>query len=218
MEEVEKSAASVEEAIDAALADLGVTEQQARIEILQEPRSGFLGLNQQPAIVRVTATRPRAGGAETEAEASIAREFLDELLWLMGLAASVEANEVEGSLFIDVSGGDEPEAVGILIGKRGQTLDALQELVRSVVQRRTGERSGLVVDVEDYRKRRQARLAEQVKEAAQSERKTGRQRALPPMTPSERKAVHELVAGLGGLESVSQGQDPQRRIVIRRRP
>jgi spoIIIJ-associated protein len=218
MQEVEKSAASVEEAIEAALEELGLSEQEAHVEIVQEPRSGFLGLNSQPAVVRVRGVgRIEYEPAELDEQGALAVDFLTGLLETMGLDADVEVNEVEGITYIDVWGVEEGQDMGLLIGKQGHTLEALQELVRGRVQRQTEQRCRVLVDVEDYRKRRRSRVVRRAREAARKVRKTGRPEALEPMTAYERKLVHDTVGEIGGLETVSEGQEPQRRVVIRRR-
>ena len=219
MEEIERSAASVEEAIEAALEELGLSEQEAHVEIVQEPRSGFLGLNSQPAVVRVRGVgRIEYEPAELDEQGALAVDFLTGLLETMGLDADVEVNEVEGITYIDVWGVEEGQDMGLLIGKQGHTLEALQELVRGRVQRQTEQRCRVLVDVEDYRKRRRSRVVRRAREAARKVRKTGRPEALEPMTAYERKLVHDTVGEIGGLETVSEGQEPQRRVVIRRRP
>jgi spoIIIJ-associated protein len=223
MAEIERSAASVEEAIEAALAELGISEQEAHVEIVQEGRSGFLGLAGQPAIVRVRATSatPRGGppeesSEELEEQLGVAEEFVRGLLERMGLQADVEPAVVDGAAYVDVWGRDDGDDVGILIGRRGHTLESLQELVRSVVYQRTGERCEVLVDVEDYRKRRRSRLVRMAQDAAVRVRKTGRPEALEPMNAYERKIVHDTVAGIGGLATASEGEEPNRRVVIRR--
>jgi spoIIIJ-associated protein len=117
---------------------------------------------------------------------------------------------------VDIVGAEEE--MGLLIGRHGQTLDALQELVRGAVQRRTGDRCRVIVDVEDYRKRRRAQLASRAKEVARRVRRTGRQEVLEPMNPYERKIVHDAAAAVGGVDTVSEGEEPERRVVIRRKP
>ena len=223
MAEIERSAASVEEAIEAALAELGISEQEAHVEIVQEGRSGFLGLAGQPAIVRVRATSaaPRGGppeesSEELEEQLGVAEEFVRGLLERMDLQADVEPAVVDGAAYVDVWGRDDGDDVGILIGRRGHTLESLQELVRSVVYQRTGERCEVLVDVEDYRKRRRSRLVRMAQDAALRVRKTGRPEALEPMNAYERKIVHDTVAGIGGLATASEGEEPNRRVVIRR--
>jgi spoIIIJ-associated protein len=217
MREVEKSAASVEEAVEAALEELGVSEQEAQIEIVQEPEKGFLGIRSQAAIVRVRVPEEGASPADLEDQAALAVEFLEGLLDRMGFDAEVESQLVDGVMYVDLLGGDDPQEMGLLIGRHGQTLEALHEIVRSAVQRKTGERCLVVVDVEDYRKRRRSQLAERAGETARRVRRTGRQESLEPMNPYERKIVHDAASEVGGVETASEGEDPRRRVVIRKK-
>jgi spoIIIJ-associated protein len=222
VEEIEKSAASVEEAIEAALEELGLSEQEARIEIVQDPKQGFLGLSSQPAVVRVR----RASGTnqddelapeDVEEQADLAMEFLRGLLDSMGLDAELEINASDGVTYIEVWAASSQDDVGLLIGRRGHNLESLQELVRAYVQHQTGERCHVQVDVEDYRKRRLNLVASKARDAARRVRKTGRPESLEPMSAYERKIVHDTVAALGGLETMSEGEEPARHVVIRKR-
>jgi spoIIIJ-associated protein len=281
MPEVERSAPSVEEAIDLALADLGVSEQEATVEVVQEARGGFLGVGAQPAVVRVRApersipseqgvhggpvsddaAEPRdslatidsdvsavggdvttgpdhrsvAPGTAADADAGqepssreeqrdepdvddqadVAADFLEDVLDRMGMDAVVEIVDVDGITYVDIWGEDDEDSIGALIGRRGATLDGLQELVRSVIQRQTGERCQVVVDVEDYRKRRRSQLIRMAHQAATKARRTGQAQTLEPMTAYERKLVHDAVADLGDLTTESEGEEPNRRVVIR---
>jgi spoIIIJ-associated protein len=218
VEEIERSAGSVEEAIEAALTELGVSEQEAQVEILQEPRSGFLGIASQPAIVRVR----RVGGGEVEEvpeaedQAELAAIFLEGLLDIMGLDADVAISGVAGQTYVEIWTDAPDEDMGLLIGKRGHTLEALQELVRAHIARQEGTRCAVLVDVEDYRKRRRGQILGRVRDAARRVMKSGRPEALEPMNSYERKLVHDTVATFEGLESASEGEEPNRRVVIRR--
>lgn len=217
MREVERSAASVEEAVEAALEELGVSEQEAQIEIVQEPEKGFLGLGGQGAIVRVRVPEEGASPEDLEEQAELAMDFLEGLLERMGMDVEMEHQLVDGVMYVDLLGGVDPEGMGLLIGRHGQTLEALHEIVRSAVQRKTGERCRVVVDVEDYRKRRRSQLAERAGETARRVRRTGKQESLEPMNPFERKIVHDAASEVGGVETSSEGEDPRRRVVIRKK-
>jgi len=225
VEEIERSGASVEEAIDVALRDLGVSEQEARISIVQEPRAGFLGIASQPAVVRVRVDASSASesesaqetGGDLDEQADVAADFVEGLLEAMGLDADVEINDADGVTYVDVWAAEESEDMGVLIGKGGHTLDALQEVTRNHVQRQTGERCRMLVDVEDYRKRRRSQLVRRARDAARQVGKTGRPQALEPMNAYERKIVHDTVAEVGGLETYSEGEEPRRHVVIRHR-
>lgn len=219
MEEIRRSAPSVEEAVEAALTELGVSEQEADIQVVQEPRQGLFGVGAQEAIVVVRARRP-GGEAPTDEEldeqADVAAEFLEGLLERMGIAATVELGMDSGTMYVDILGPEpDDEDMGLLIGRHGQTLESLQELTRVVIAQRTGMRPRVVVDVEDYRKRQIDRLVARSKEIATRVVSSGRQEALEPMNPFLRKVVHDAVAEIEGAESGSEGDEPERYVVIR---
>jgi spoIIIJ-associated protein len=220
MREIERSGASVEEAVEAALEELGASEQEVEIEVLQEGRGGFLGLGAQEAQVRVrfrgAPSEPEVSDEDLDDQADAAMEFLEGLFELMELPAEVESTLEDGTMYIDVFGAESEEGMGLLIGRRGQTLDALQDLLRGAVQARTGDRCRVVVDVEDYRKRRRSQIVDRAQSAARRVKKTGRPEAMEAMNAFERKIVHDAVAEIGGLETASEGEDPERRVVIRR--
>jgi spoIIIJ-associated protein len=217
MREVERSAASVEEAIEAALEELGVSEQEAQVEIVQDSQKGVLGFGSQEAIVRVRVQEEDIGGVALEEQAEVAEEFLLGLLDRMDLDADVDHNVVDGVMYVDILAGQDAEGMGLLIGRHGQTLDALQEVVRCAVQRRTESRCRVMVDVEDYRKRRRSQLIQRAKSVAARVRRTGRPERMDAMNPYERKIVHDAAAEVGGVETASEGEEPDRRVVIRKR-
>ena len=221
MEEIRRTAPSVEEALEAALGELGLSEQEADVEVVQEPRSGLFGVGAQEAVVVV---RPRVrreddlSEEDLEEQAEVAAEFLEGMLERMGIQASVEPNLEDGTMYVDVIGPDpDDEDMGLLIGRHGLTLEAVQELTRVVVAQRTGQRPRVVVDVEDYRKRQIDRLTARVREAAARVRRTGRPETLEPMNPFLRRIVHTAVAEVDGVDSASEGEGAERRVVIRRR-
>ena len=219
MEEIQRSAPSVEEALEAALEELGATEQQVVVQILQEPRGGFLGVGSQEAIVRVR-LKNRPGDLtedDLEEQGEIAADFIEGLLIRMGLTVGVELNFEDGTMYVDILGTDpDDEDMGLLIGRHGQTLEALQELTRTAVIHRTGLRSRVVVDVEDYKKRQRDRLEARAREIAKRVARTGQEEELEPMNPYERKLVHDVVAAVDGATSSSRGEDPERFVVIER--
>jgi spoIIIJ-associated protein len=216
--EVEKSGASVEEALEAALGELAASEQEVDVEILQEPRGGFLGLGGQEAVVRVRlkgeADEP-VGAEELEEQADLAAEFVEQFLDLLGIPGDAEPNFTDGTMYLDVWG-EEADGMGLLIGRHGQTLEALQEIVRAAVQRKLEDRCRVVVDVEDYRKRRRSQLVTRAQGIARRVKRSGRAEKLEPMNAFERKIVHDAVAEIGGIETSSEGEDPDRRVVITR--
>jgi spoIIIJ-associated protein len=151
-------------------------------------------------------------GTATPEEAGVtAKEFLDGLLETMGLEAEVEVAHEPDRAVIDVNGAN----LGLLIGRRGQTLDALQELVRAAVQRRLRARARLLVDVEGYRARRRASLAEYARAMAVRAQERGTEIELEPMNSYERKIVHDAVADVDGATSFSEGEEPDRKVIVR---
>jgi spoIIIJ-associated protein len=155
----------------------------------------------------------RTDDVDIEEQADAVADFVEELLSKMGIDAIAEPSVAGGRVYVDVVDGDEAD-MAMLIGRHGQTLDAIQELARQVVGRRLDERIRVLVDVEDYRKRRAARLVEKAQEAAERALQTGREQELEPMDALERKIVHDAVAEIDGVESGSRGEDPDRYVVI----
>ena len=149
--------------------------------------------------------------ATPEDVAEVAEDFVRGLLGAMGLEAEVRSSVEGESAFIDVGG----ESLGVLIGRRGQTLDALQELARTAVQRRLRSRVRLLVDVEGYRARRRTSLAEYAKQIAERAKQRGTEIELEPMNSFERKIVHDAVAEVEGATSFSEGEEPARKVVVR---
>lgn len=218
MEEIQRSAPSVEEAVDAALAELGVSEQEVSVTVLQEPRQGVLGIGSQEAVVSVRLRRRDAEATEEDLEeqGEVAAEFLEGLLSRMGLDAAVEPALEGGTMYVDVLGqGPDEDDMGLLIGRHGQTLEALQELARAVVGQRTGMRARIVVDIEDYKRRSRSRLEARAREIAARVARSHKEEELEPMNPFERKLVHDAVAAVPGVGSASRGEEPERRVVIR---
>jgi len=216
--EVERSAPSVEEAVEAALSALGAAEKDVAVEVVQDAKGGLFGRGGQNAVVRVRLKSDTDVPSQDELEdqAEIAAEFLEGLLDRMGIEATVEPNFEDGSMYVDVLGeSEDDDDMALLIGRQGLTLDALQELTRIVVSRQSEFRCRVMVDVEDYRKRARDRLEARARDLAKQVQRTGRERELEPMNAYERKLVHDVVAAIEGLESSSTGEDPDRRVVIR---
>lgn len=160
--------------------------------------------------VRVTSDREEAE-ATPEQVAEIGSEFVTGVVKAMGLEGDVSTRLEGERVVIDVSGDD----LGVLIGRRGQTLDALQEVVRTAVQRRLRARARILVDVESYRSRRRESLAEYAKAMARRAIERGTEIELEPMNAYERKCVHDAVGEIGGATSFSEGEEPYRKVIIR---
>ncbi len=297
MEWVETTGKTLDEAKDAALDQLGVDEQDAEFDVVEEPRTGLFGRTRGEARIRarVRPTQPRpkverrerrgrgpkssdakaaqrpprkprapkeqneeaaaapsapaparapASGAspraarpraarreaarpnddddqetiemsdtELAAQGEVVRDFLLDLLDAFGLEGDVAATPAEeGAVELDVTGPD----LGLLIGPKGQTLQAIQELSRSVLQRaHPGEVHARVrVDVSGYRQRRREALERFVRQIAEDVKSAGVQKALEPMSPPDRKVVHDTVNEIDGVRTVSEGEDARRRVVI----
>jgi spoIIIJ-associated protein len=152
---------------------------------------------------------------DLEEQADAVADFVEELLAQMDIDAIAEPRPEGERMYVDIVDGPE-EDMALLIGKHGQTLDAIQELTRQVVSRRLDERILVIVDVEDYRKRRQDKLIARGLELADQVMRDGGEVELEPMSPLERKIVHDAVAGIDGVETFSRGEEPERFVVIRR--
>jgi spoIIIJ-associated protein len=148
-----------------------------------------------------------------ETQQQLATDFVKEVVARFGIEATTSSRRSEDDgIYITVEG----ENLGLLVGPKGATVEALQELTRTVVQRHTDEHtSRIVVDVGGYRERRAAALRQFVTEAGADVLRTGVPEALEPMSPSDRKVVHDTVNEIEGLETTSEGVEPRRYVVIR---
>jgi len=151
----------------------------------------------------------RPSVADLEQEGEIAADYIEGLLDVADLDGDIDM-DVEGDrAVVSVVGATLDE----LVGRRGEVLEALQELTRLAVHQQTGNRTRLMLDVGGYRQRRRAELAEAGQDAAEEVRRTGQPKKMWPMNPFERKIVHDAVAA-AGLRSESEGEEPERRVVV----
>ncbi len=203
MKSVIKNAKSIDEAIAAALEELGVTEDNVTVEVLEEGKKGFLGLNGKDASVRVTVN-------EVTPEAR-AEDFLRHILDSMELEAnlSIVPGE-ENTLAIDITGDD----MGILIGRRGETLSALQYLTSLAVNRHTEDYYRIVLDTENYKKRREETLKKLAKKLAGNAVRYRRNVTLEAMSPYERRVIHSVLQSDPMVSTYSTGEEPNRKVVI----
>ncbi len=176
-------------------------------EGVDEPQEGFA---EETVSAPARSDEPLADATPEDAGAT-AKEFLGGLLEAMGLDAEIDVATEPDRAVVDVTGED----LGLLIGRRGQTLDALQELARAAVQRRLRARARLLVDVEGYRARRRASLAEYARSMATRAKERGTEIELEPMNAYERKIVHDAVADIDGASSFSEGDEPDRKVIVR---
>jgi len=206
MNSVEVVGRTVEEAVAEALARLQAGRDEVHITVLEEGTKGLFGLiGSKQAKVRVE----RIPAHELKLARTVA--FLKELLAKMGVEAEVTGTADEETINVEVTG----EGLGVLIGRRGQTLDALQYLTGLAVNRQTGESwHRVVIDVEGYRERRTETLQQLAQRMAAKVQATGRRVVLDPMTAAERRIVHQELSQVAGVETHSEGKEPYRKVVI----
>ena len=147
---------------------------------------------------------------EPDAQAPVVADFLDGLVTAFGRDGEVSPELVEDAIEAKVVGDD----LGLLIGPKGTTLNAVQELARTVVQRKATTPARVRVDVGGYRERRREALARFTQQVAAQVLETGSQKALEPMSPADRKVVHDTANEIDGVATLSEGEEPRRRVVI----
>jgi spoIIIJ-associated protein len=199
---------TVEEAIELALKELDADRDEAEVEVLSKGKAGFLGIGAELARVRVTKV-PQGGSV-----AAMANEALNRILQSAGVSVSRTlraANDPEvGGPIIDLSGED----AGLLIGRRGQTLQSLQFLVNLIVRKNYGEGVRVVLDVENYRQRRENSLREMASKVASRVAQTSRSITLEPMTPADRRIVHTTLSDHPGVTTESMGVGDDRKVTV----
>lgn len=161
---------------------------------------------------RLDRAEPTAEDLQEQADA--VADFVEDVLSRMGIDGIAEPSEEGGRMYVDIVDAPEDD-LAVLIGRHGQTLDALQELARQVVSRQLGQRIRVIVDVQDYRKRRDREITAKARALAEEVATDGQERELEPMNALERKLVHDAVADIDGVETTSRGEDPGRFVVIR---
>mgnify|MGYP001437702379 FL=1 len=208
MRMIETTAKTPEEAIEIALKELDVERPDVEIDVVSKGKTGILGIGGEPAKVRVTVLDkpPDAVVATTD--------ILQSLISLMDVSAAItlvhaERDDVGGPVF-DVDGDDS----GLLIGRRGETLRALQFLVSFIASRRLGDRVNLFVDVSGYQERRYETLRNLAQRNARRVASSGREITLEPMPPNERRIVHMELADDPDVNTISDGVGDGRRVVI----
>ena len=206
------TARTVEEAIELALKELDVDRDEAEVEILSRGKSGFLGIGAELARVRVTKI---SGGGNA---AALATEAVSKILQAAGVNVSRTlraANDPEvGGPIIDLTGEDS----GLLIGRRGQTLQALQFLVNLIVRKELGENVRVLLDVERYRQRRETSLRDMATKVAARVAQSNRSITLEPMPPADRRIVHTTLTDHPGVTTESMGVGDNRKVTISPKP
>ena len=203
MDMITVTAKTVDEAVTKALIELDTTSDKLEYEVVEKGSAGFLGIGAKPAVIRVK---------KKETIADKAMDFLTQIFDAMGMDVSIKAayNEEEQELSLELEGGD----MGILIGKRGQTLDSLQYLVSLIVNKDTDGYLRVKLDTENYRERRKETLETLAKNIAYKVKRTRRPVSLEPMNPYERRIIHAAVQNDKYVTTRSEGEEPFRHVVI----
>lgn len=201
---IEVTGKTEEEAIASALSQLELSRDEVSVEILERAKSGFLGIGASPALVRVSYEV-----ADTQRDK--VERYLRGLLDAMGVEADIEISErANGGLTANLSG----NGMGAVIGRRGETLDAIQHLVNYSVNRGNDKRMHISVDAENYRSKREESLVHLAEKMAAKAVKYKRSMALEPMNSYERHVIHTALQNYEGVSTSSTGTEPNRRVVV----
>lgn len=203
MEYIDFTAKTVNDAITEACQKFVVTSDKLDYIVVEEGSSGFLGIGSKPAVIKA-----RVKGTIVDK----AKDFLNEVFSAMNMVVVIEVkyNEDNRNMNIELSG----DEMGVLIGKRGQTLDSLQYLVSLVVNKDSEEYIRVKVDTEDYRERRKETLENLAKNIAYKVKRTKRPVSLEPMNPYERRIIHSALQNDRFVTTHSEGEEPFRRVVV----
>lgn len=222
---LEKTGRTEEEAIAAALEELGLERDDVSVQVIERAKSGFLGIGATPAVIRVeyeapdepeempAAEKTEAKKAPVEECAQYAeiRKFLSGLLERMGTEAEIEISPREGKgVNVNLSGPN----MGAVIGRRGETLDAIQHLTNYVINRGNEKHMHISVDAESYRAKREESLVRLAEKMAAKVIKYKRSMALEPMNSYERHIIHTALQNYEGVTTSSTGSEPNRRVVV----
>lgn len=200
---IEENGRTQEEAVITGLRKLGIPREYVLVEPLAPGARGFLGFGGQQARVRLNVTP--AGERLIQG-----RGILEKILTLMGVQTQVHVEERLGVVHLELSG----EHAGLLIGRHGQTLEALELVVGRILDREAGERTPVALDVEGYRERRHQQLEQMALGLAKQAKKTGEAVVLEPMAPADRRIIHLLLKGDEGVRTASVGDGRLRRLTI----
>ena len=206
MEYIEVSAKTVNEAITEACTRLGVTSDKIDYEIIDEGSNGFLGIGSKPAIIKASVKEEEVSLEDA------AKKFLNDVFTSMNMNVVINIifNEEKKEMDIDLSGDEK----GVLIGKRGQTLDSLQYLVSLVVNKNTEDYVRVKIDTENYRESRKETLENLAKNIAYKVKRTRRAVSLEPMNPYERRIIHSALQNDKYVTTHSEGEEPFRKVIV----
>lgn len=201
---IETTGRTEEDAITSALAQLGLERDEISVEILERAKPGFLGIGSAPAKIKVSFE------AQDDSAVKI-RDFLSGLLERMGSAATVDLSSTSESTFtVNLMG----EGLGSLIGRRGETLDAIQHLTNYAVNHGDGKHIRVSIDAEDYRSKREESLGLLAQKVAAKVIKYRKNMTLEPMNSYERHVIHTALQEFDGVSTYSVGTEPNRRVVV----
>ena len=204
MEYIEVSAKTIDDALTEASIKLGTTSDKLEYEVIDKGSNGFLGIGSRDAVIKVKM-------AEASVEDEI-REFLDSVFKAMKLEVTIDIKVDEDNRNVDVEL-NGPE-MGVLIGKRGQTLDSLQYLTNLAINKQSENFYRVKIDTEDYRKRRRETLENLAKNISFKVKRTKRPVSLEPMNPFERRVIHSALQNDRYVCTKSEGEEPYRKVVI----
>ena len=204
MDMIEVSAKTVSDAITEACQKLGVTSDKLDYQVVEEGSSGFLGIGAKPAVIKAAVKKSSVE--------EVARAFLNDVFQAMNMEVVIDIkyNEEEKSMDIELSGNE----MGVLIGKRGQTLDSIQYLTSLVLNKGKEKYVRIKVDTENYRQRRKDTLESLAKNIAYKVKRSRRSVALEPMNPYERRIIHSALQGDKFVSTKSEGEEPFRHVVV----
>jgi spoIIIJ-associated protein len=203
MEYQEFSAKTVEDALTDALVALGATSEQVEYEVVEKGSAGFLGIGSKNAVIKARLKESMEGNV---------KDFLSQVFHAMNLEVEilVKVNEEEKMIDVELKG----DEMGLLIGKRGQTLDSLQYLTSLAVNKHSEDYYKVKIDTEDYRKRRKETLENLAKNIAYKVKRTKRPVSLEPMNPFERRIIHSALQNDKYVTTHSEGDEPFRHVVV----
>ena len=205
MEFIEVSAKTVSDAITEACQKLGVTSDKLEYEVVEEGSTGFLGIGSKPAVIKAAVKQEEVSVEDK------AKNFLKDVFEAMNMTVVVDVKcDDNNNMDIDLSG----DEMGVLIGKRGQTLDSLQYLVSLVVNKDVDDYIRVKVDTENYRQRRRETLENLAKNIAYKVKRSRRSVSLEPMNPYERRIIHSALQNDKYVTTHSEGEEPFRKVVV----
>ena len=226
MRTIEKVGKTTDEAIEAALKALEARREEVEVEIIDYPSRGLFGIfGNKAARVKVTllqnqvteekkeTTKMNQVDVQIDDPVDVAIEFLETVFSKMGVKVKTDISRENEFIYLSFTGED----LGILIGRRGETLDSLQYLLNLVVSRKMGQRNRIILDVEGYRKRREETLVKLAQRLSEKVKRTGHNIVLEPMSPHERRIIHTALQNDQRVRTFSEGEEPYRKVVITRK-